>query len=228
MKIDHPAHGTTLKTAFIAGASGLVGHTLLNLLLNAPEYGQVTAIVRHALPLHHEKLVQIIDPMTDGDFFASRVRGDDVFCCLGTTQKKAGSQAAFRCIDYDLPMALARAAKQNGVSHFIVISAMGANPESFSFYSRVKGQLERDLGDLALPRLSIVRPSLLLGHRDEKRLLEEIGQRVGTLIGALLPANFRPIGARKVAQAMLTIARRQGNSAVFDSGTLRELARQPA
>jgi uncharacterized protein YbjT (DUF2867 family) len=214
-----------MKTAFIAGASGLVGRALLNRLLVAPDYRQVTIMVRHSLPEHHDKLVQVVDPMTNEDSFVNSVQGDDIFCCLGTTQKKAGSQLAFRRVDYDLPMALAKAAKHNQAGHFIVISAMGASRNSFSFYSRVKGTLEQDLGNLRLNRLSIVRPSLLLGNRPEKRLLEDIGKQVSAIISPLIPANYRPIKADDVAAAMLAIARSTGETATYESGELLELAK---
>ena len=130
---------------------------------------------------------------------------DAVFCCLGSTIKQAGSQAAFRVIDHDLVLTAASAAKAAGAGHFLVISALGADPASGVFYNRVKGEMERDLQQLGLAKLSIFRPSLLAGSRQEFRF----GERLGLLLAWLLPAKWRSISATRVARAMWRASREQ-------------------
>lgn len=215
-----------MTVAFIAGATGLVGQHLLKNLLEDPHYQEVCVLVRQTLPLQHDKLVQIVDPMTQPETVEQRVRGSDVFCCLGTTQKKAGSKQAFRQVDYALPMALAKGALAHGANHFLVITAMGASAQSPSFYSRTKGELELDLKSLGLPHLSVLRPSLLLGKRSEKRLAEEIGQTLSQWLNPILPRHFRAIPAEDVALAMQAIARQPAKVKVYESGDLSILARR--
>lgn len=215
-----------MTVAFIAGATGLIGQHLLNNLLDDPRYQEVCVLVRQTLPIQHDKLVQIVDPMTQLETVQHRVQGHDVFCCLGTTQKKAGTRQAFRQVDYELPMALARGAKAHGSQHFLVVSAMGASARSPSFYSRTKGELELDLKSLGLPNLAILRPSLLLGKRSEKRLAEEIGQTVSRWLNPILPRHYRAIPAADVALALQAIARQPAKVKVYESGDLSVLARR--
>lgn len=212
------------RSALVAGATGLVGGLLLQRLLEDPVYDEVKAVVRRSLPLRHPRLIQIIDPLTDLAPLAGALAADDWFCCLGTTRKKAGSREAFRRVDYDLPLALARLARQNNARHFLVISAMGASRRSPSHYSRVKGELEEALQALALPRLSILRPSLLLGERAESRPLEDVGQQLAGLLNPLMPRDLRAIAAEDVAVAMQAIAHGDGPSRTYLSGELKTLA----
>ncbi len=185
------------RIALLAGASGLVGGHCLRLLLAEPAYGRVIALGRRALPLQHAKLEQKLD----------------VYCCLGTTIKKAGSQDAFRRVDHDYVVALAQAAKQAGARRFLLVSALGANPRSHIFYNRVKGEVERDVSAVAFAAVHIFRPSLLLGERAESRPLERLGTLAfgvlaPLLVGPLRP--YRPIAAEAVAQAMVRAALGEG------------------
>jgi len=136
-----------------------------------------------------------------------------VYCCLGTTIKKAGSQDAFRRVDHDYVVALAQAAKQAGARRFLLVSALGANPRSHIFYNRVKGEVERDVSAVAFAAVHIFRPSLLLGERAESRPLERLGTLAfgvlaPLLVGPLRP--YRPIAAEAVAQAMVRAALGEG------------------
>lgn len=195
------------RVALLAGASGLVGGHCLRLLLAEPAYGRVIALGRRALPLQHPKLEQ---KLVDFAHIADLVpRADDVFCCLGTTIKRAGSQAVFRRVDHDYVVALAQAAKGAGARRCLLVSAVGANPRSRIFYSRVKGEVERDVGAVPFAAVHIFRPSLLVGERHEPRPLERLS---ALLFGALAPLlvgplrSYRPIAAQTVAQAMLRAA----------------------
>jgi uncharacterized protein YbjT (DUF2867 family) len=139
---------------------------------------------------------------------------NDVFCALGTTIAKAGSQPAFRAVDYELPMRAARAAKGAGVEQFLLVSSVGANPESGNFYLRTKGELEHDLATVGFKALHIFRPGLLLGARQEFRFSEALAQRMGPLLNLVMwgpLTRFRSVSARQVAKAMVAAANRGGS-----------------
>ena len=195
------------RIALLAGASGLVGGHCLRLLLAEPAYGRVIALGRRALPLQHPKLEQ---KLVDFAHVADLVpRADDVYCCLGTTIKKAGSQAAFRRVDHDYVVALAQAARAAGARRFLLVSSLGANLTSRIFYSRVKGEVERDVSAVPFGAVHIFRPSLVLGERAESRPLERLGI---VMFGALAPLlagplrPYRPIAGEAVARAMIRAA----------------------
>ncbi|HEX4051944.1 MAG TPA: NAD(P)H-binding protein [Steroidobacteraceae bacterium] len=204
-----PAPGS--RIALVAGGSGLVGRALLPVLLAAPEYARVQAISRRPLPLEHARLANRVlrfDASLDSQLKGLAVQ--DAFCCLGTTLRAAGSQAAFRAVDHDLVLAFARAAKAAGAERLVIVSSVGANATSNSFYLRVKGETEQDLEALRLRSLDILQPSLLLGTRSEWRGLEFAGQIAGWILGPLLMggwSRYRPIEAAVVAAAMRGAAR---------------------
>ena len=160
------------KTALIAGASGLTGGYLLNLLLESPEYSSVIAYVRKSSGLTHPKLKEIV---VDWETLQEPVAAEDIFCCLGTTIKKAGSQEAFRRVDYNYPLQLAQLQYRGGSQQFLLVSAMGADAKSSIFYSRVKGELENALQSIGYKSLHIFRPSFIAGPRKESRTGEKIG-----------------------------------------------------
>jgi len=202
--------------AWIAGATGLVGRALLERLLARPEVKQVTAIVRRPTGRTHAKLRELV---VDFDHLETSLAGRSathVFCCLGTTIGAAGSQEVFRRVDHDYPLALGRAALKGGARKVLVVTAMGANSKSRIFYNRVKGDLEQDLRALGLPELHLLRPSLLLGERTERRSGERLAMILAAPMKALLVGplrKYRPIAASDVAEAMLKIGLRQAPAA---------------
>ncbi len=199
------------RVALVAGGSGLIGRHLLPLLLGAPEYSRVHALSRRPLSIEHARLANRVlrfDASLEGQLKGLSVQ--DAFCCLGTTLRQAGSQAAFRAVDHDLVLAFARAAKAAGAERLVVISSVGADAASNNFYLRVKGETERDLESLRLRSLDILQPSLLLGTRPEWRGLEWLAQAAGWTLGPLLMGGwmrYRPIEATRVAAAMRGAAR---------------------
>lgn len=216
------------KTALIVGASGLVGKNLLELLLHTETYEHVVALVRTPLNEQHPKLIEHIINFDKLEDYPSLFAVDDVFCCLGTTIKKAGSQKVMYQIDVEYPYTIARLSQQQGAQQFLVISAMGANPKSSIFYSRMKGELEQKLVNLAYPSLSILRPALLLGERNEVR----VGERLGAIVAkgtAWLMAGplkkYKAIEGKQVARAMYNLSQ-QNNAGVhiYDNKQLLELA----
>ena len=198
----------TKRTAFVVGATGFVGQYLVQELLSDEAYEQVITFTRRKMTLSHPKLTQQIASFEE--LSAAHFTGvDDVFCCLGTTIQKAGSKEAFRQVDYEYPVKVATFAKEAGVRHFLIISAMWASPTSRSFYTKTKGEMEASLTALQLPRLSIVRPSLLTGARTELRVGEKVSEGIFKLITPLLCGSLRkmrPIAGETVARALNEIA----------------------
>ncbi len=200
----------TDRTALLAGATGLVGNALLKKLLADPFYTKVKVITRRSLDLSHPKMSEILTSFDDLEKFKNEIQGNDVFCCLGTTMKKAGSKKAFYRVDHTYVFELARLAKENGAESFLLVSALGAAKKSPVYYNRVKGEIEDDLSKLGYESLFIFRPSLLLGDRQEQRAGEDVAKNVYRVINPILPAKYKAIQASDVAGAMLNTAKNSG------------------
>jgi len=215
------------RTALIAGASGLVGAKLLDLLLADPVVARVHSLVRRPSGRAGDKLAEHL--VDFGNLAATAVDGPvgEAYCCLGTTMRAAGSRDAFRTVDFELVVAFARLALRLGTASLTVISSLGADPESRSFYLRTKGEVERELIALGLPSLGIVRPSLLLGQRRELRIGERAGELGLRLASPLLKgslARYRPVHARAVARAMADLGRRGEHGVhVLESDAIQRL-----
>lgn len=197
------------RRAWLAGASGLIGGYCLDLLLEGETYDEVVTLVRQPLPRSHSKLRQVEVDFARLDEAPGLGTPDDVFCCLGTTLARAGSREAFCRVDHDFVVGLARCGHRLEATQFLVVSSLGANPSAGVFYNRVKGETERDLAKLELPRLQIFRPSLLLGPRREFRPAERLSAWLMRATGWLLvgPARrYRAIEAKTVARAMVRVA----------------------
>ena len=214
------------KTALIAGASGLTGGYLLNLLLESPEYSSVIAYVRKSSGLTHPKLKEIV---VDWETLQEPVAAEDIFCCLGTTIKKAGSQEAFRRVDYNYPLQLAQLQYRGGSQQFLLVSAMGADAKSSIFYSRVKGELENALQSIGYKSLHIFRPSFIAGPRKESRTGEKIGLAIFSILSPLFIGSLKkyaPIQAEHIARAMLRTAQKnEQGTKVYDSAVTDELGK---
>jgi len=218
------------RTALVAGSSGLVGGHLLRQILDNPAYDRVTALTRRTLPLTHKKLVQQVvdfDRLAEvGDF----PRVHDVFCCLGTTIRQAGSQEAFRKVDMTYVAELGRMAVRHRTTQFLVVTALGADPRSRVFYNRVKGETEEAIRRLQFEGIQIFRPSLLLGKREQSRPAERIAGLLSPLVGWVMMgplARYRPIKAATVARAMVRVARdAPRGSHVYESDEIRRLGRR--
>lgn len=212
----------------IVGASGLIGGHLLRQLLQNPAVTHVTSLVRKPSQLSHNHLQEIVFDFDNPQHYEQLPAADVVFCCLGTTIKKAGSRAAFKNVDYDYPLALAKAMCSKGTTHFLVVTALGSNAQSMVFYSRVKGELEEALIGLQFPSLSIFQPSLLLGERKEQRFGEDFAKFFMPLITPLLAGGlrkYRAIHGADVAKAMLKIAMQPASGVGrYPSDEIQEIA----
>lgn len=211
------------KRVLIFGATGLVGGELVRLLLADDTYATVVTVGRRKMDLSHIKLQQEVVDFDQLDQYTDIFKGDAVFCCLGTTMKKAGSEAAFRKIDYEIPMQIGQLAKAAGIPKYLIVTAMGADTKSYFFYNRVKGEIERDLAGLNFEQLSILRPGLLLGNRPESRWGESMAQMVMQTFSPILPLTFRPISGKTVARALMALEKSTPQQSIFHSGELQKL-----
>ena len=175
----------------------------MELLLREEECRRIVALVRRPLPnVDPARLQCVVADFEHLDRTADHFAVDAIVCALGTTMRQAGSRERFRRVDFDYPLEAARLGRARGAAHFLLVSALGANPRSRVFYNRVKGEIEEALGALNFPALTIVRPSLLLGTRREFRLGEVIARH----LAVLAPARIRPVSARAVAAALVDAA----------------------
>lgn len=220
------------SNALIAGATGLVGKHLLGLLLESGAYDKVYILSRRPLEIDHPKAVEIIldfDDLLEPNSNINLPEVQDVYCCLGTTMKKAGSKEAFRKVDYSYPLALAKKAAKAGALQYLLVSAMGAKKESYFFYNRVKGEVEEDISKVsAFKSVSIFRPSLILGTRGEHRRGEGVAKIFMRMIKPLMVGpmrKYRPIHAHTIAKGMLNVARQQERGVrVIESEDIKPLA----
>ena len=216
------------KTALLVGASGLVGGHCLQFLLEEPSYTKVTALGRKPLTIVHDKLDQHVIDFGELETLGEYLIAEDVYCCLGTTIKKAGTQEAFRKVDFDYPIKLAALTQHCGANQFLIVSSLGADPHSRIFYNRVKGEMEEAIRKMQFMAFHVFRPSLLLGDRKEHRTGEKVGAVAMT---ALKPAmigplqKYRAIQARDVGKAMVRVAQMdlQGVN-IFESQRIQEIA----
>jgi uncharacterized protein YbjT (DUF2867 family) len=193
------------NVALIVGATGLVGSAVLDLLLKSEHYSKVISLQRKQTTMTHAKLTTIYTDFSNLDALILP-NCTDVYCCLGTTIKVAGSKKQFKKVDYEFPLAVAKRSIKMGAKHFLVVTAMGANSKSFIFYNKVKGELEDQLALLTdIRQISILQPSLLLGKRTEKRIGESFGIAVVNAINTVFK-NSLGIQSTDVAKAMLLIA----------------------
>ncbi len=216
------------RTALVLGATGLVGGHVVRGLLDDDTWSRVVVLGRRTLDIESAKLEEHLIDFDQLESYAEHFLVDDVFCCLGTTIKKAGSEDAFRRVDYIYPFEAARLAERAGVEQLLVVSSLGAKAGARNFYLRVKGELEQNVARLAFRSIRFFRPSLLLGARDEKRPLEVLMSGIAgglwwLMIGPL--GRYRPIEAIKVATAMIVAAKkREAGKSAIESNEIRTMA----
>ncbi|TVR13045.1 MAG: NAD-dependent epimerase/dehydratase family protein [Balneolaceae bacterium] len=193
--------------ATIIGATGLIGNELVNLLLIDDRIQEVVVFVRRTLGFSHEKLQEHIINFDKPEEWRELVTGDIFFSTLGTTMKQAGSKEAQYKVDHTYQYEFAKAASENGLQNYVLVSAVGADPKSTFFYSRMKGELEQDVAKLDFSSIHIIQPGLLHGDRNENRFGEAFTFYALNAVNALgLFKKYRPIHGKTVAQAMINAA----------------------
>jgi len=215
-------------TAVIFGATGLVGNLLLEELINSDNYKVIKIFVRQSTGISNPRVEEIITNFSLPDSYSEKITGDNLFICLGTTIKKAGTVANVEKIDRDLPAMLAEAAFKNGIKRIAVVSSLGADTTSKNYYLRIKGEMEESILKLGFEKAVIVRPSILLGERKEKRAGEIVGKVVMRAIQPVFTGKYRkyrPIHGRDVAKAMISLLEKDTEKKIFENEEVKELTR---
>jgi len=197
-------------TATLVGSTGLIGGYLLDELLSDPYFDTVRVLIRRPIDITHAKLEKKIVDFNDSDSVLVALSNSDVvFCAIGSTMKKVkGDKEAYRKIDFEIPVNLARFCKMTGCEKFILVSSAGANAKSMNFYQRLKGETDEAVKEAGPKTIHIMRPSLLLGERKEFRPGENIGKAVMTTLSFLIPEKYKAIQAKDVAKVMLALAKK--------------------
>jgi uncharacterized protein YbjT (DUF2867 family) len=198
------------KTATVIGATGLIGSHIVRLLETDNAYDKIRVIARRPLIFSNPKVEVVIIDFNDEAAFKSAVaESDAVFCAVGTTRKKVkGDMAAYRKVDHDIPVHVARFCKEAGCERFMLVSSVGANSDSTNFYLKFKGEVEDAVKKMDISSVYMFRPSMLLGKRKEFRFGEVIGKALSTPLSFLFPSNYRPVKAVDVAWAMVAAAKK--------------------
>ena len=218
------------KTAILLGATGLTGNILLHKLLEDTRYDTIKLFSRTKIKGLPNKVTQFVGDLLNLEQFKEDFKGDEVYCCIGTTAKKTPDKELYKQIDYGIPVAAAKLSKENNITTFLVISAMGANKESSVFYNRTKGEMEHDVLEQNIIHTYILRPSLIGGERKERRIVEKVSLVVFKIIQPLFIGKFKQykiINPESIAQAMLNLANRTSNAEVIiTSDDIKKLAKK--
>lgn len=194
------------KTALVVGATGLVGNLVVDKLVNDSTFSSIVILTRKSLGKSNPKIKEVLVDFDQLDQHTDAIKADCIFCCLGTTIKKAGSQEAFKKVDYEYPLRVAEIAKQNGATTYVLISALGASENSIVFYNRVKGAIQKAIQKISFETFHILQPSLIIGERNEKRLGEGIAQKLSPLLDTIMVgglSKYKSITAEQIATAMV-------------------------
>jgi len=218
------------RTAIVFGGTGLVGRALIDELVKSDDYDVIKAFIRSRINIQQaSKINAFIVDFGDIESFARHIRGDDLYICIGTTIKKAGSVKRMEETDRDLPVKISAIACKNGVRRVAVVSSIGANAGSASYYLRIKGEMEKGISEQDFESLAILRPSLLLGEREEQRMGEKAGKIIMKFLGIFLTGKlrkYRGIEARSVAKAMIHILGKSKGPAIYESDIIQKIADQ--
>jgi len=216
------------KKAVILGASGLVGSYVLDLLLQDSRYNKIIAVGRRPLGFTHEKLEEVSLHLVEEDISYNHLaNANELYCCIGTTATLSPDPVKYRAIDYGIPVHAARAAEEQAISTLIVVSSIGANAKSRSFYLRTKGEMEEVVMKTNIERKIIVRPSLILGKRSDDRKMESFVQNFSTFVNPLLFGRlkkYQSIHAQRIALALVFMANGNYPSGIYESDQLQDLA----
>jgi uncharacterized protein YbjT (DUF2867 family) len=209
LNVNQSVKSMEKKTAAILGASGLIGGHLLRKLMEDSEFISIRVITRRPLPIEHSKVKQLVIDFSDCEALKKSLLGcNTVFCTVGTTRKKVkGDKVAYRKVDFDIPVTAAKICAEAGIKQFLLVSSIGAESSSGNFYLKLKGEVEDVIRKLPIPSISIFRPSMLLGKRQESRPTETFGQAIMGSLSFLIPDNYKPIKAEKVANSMLAASK---------------------
>lgn len=215
------------KTAIILGATGLTGGILLQKLIADKTYTKIKLFSRKATDIQSDKMEEFLIDVLQLEKYKKEFTGDVVFCCIGTTNAKTKDKEVYKAIDYGIPVNAAKLAKENSIDTFVVMSSMGADAASAVFYSKTKGEMERDIIEQHIKNTAILRPSLIGGNRDEFRFGEKLGKEFMSLFDPLLKGKlekYKMIHPEKIASSMQILAESSTNQSVFSSDEIVKIA----
>lgn len=212
------------KTAILLGATGLTGGKLLDLLLKDPDYGTIKLFSRSSVNKSDPKIEEHLIDMFELEKHAETFRADVLFCCLGTTKSNTPDTETYKKIDYGIPVAAARLCKQNNIAKYLVMSSLGADAESSTFYSKIKGEMQRDVLNKNISETYIFQPSLIGGERDEKRFGERVAKFFFGTFSFLIPKKYEMIHPETIAKAMQSIAAEGFDETVITSDKIKKIA----
>ncbi len=215
----------TGKTAIILGATGLTGNLLLQKLITDKRYGVVKVFSRKSIEIKNPKIIEINGDILALNNFRKDFFADEVYCCIGTTAKKTPDKELYKKIDFGIPVTTAKLCKKNNIDTLLLMSSLGANAKSSVFYNKTKGEMEQAVLKEEIKNTYILRPSIILGKRNENRLFENIGKRVFTtfqflFIGKL--KKYKAIEADHIATAMIKLANVKPSLTIIESDKIEE------
>ena len=216
-----------MKTALLFGASGLVGSHLLSLIIKNNNYNKIKLFTRSETTISNSQIEIIKIDFNNLENHKDSIIGDDCFFCIGTTRKNTPDKNEYIKVEYNIPVEVAKIAKENSINSFTYISSMGANPSASGLYLKNKGQAEEALKKLNFPKLSIMRPSILLGNRRENRIGEKIGIFVMKSFSPLFLGKmkkYKPIKVENVAKAMINVVENNYQKTIFESDKIMEIS----
>ena len=215
-----------MKTALLFGSTGLVGGHVLNYLIQNSNYSKIKLFVRSFTGINNPKIEIIKTDFNNLNKHAEDIKGDECFCCIGTTKKKSPNANEYQKIELDIPKKIAQIAKSNSVKSFFFVSSGYANPKSSGEYLKFKGLVEEEIKNLNFDKIGIMRPSFLLGERQEERIGEKFGIIIFKLLTPILIGSFRkmrPIQSEIVARAMIKLANENIDQSIFESNEISNL-----
>lgn len=215
------------KTAIILGATGLTGGILLDRLIEDERYTRIKVFTRRHVDRKHEKIEEFLVDLFELETLTELFTADEVFCCIGSTQKKTPDEEVYRMVDFGIPATAAKLSKKNNIQTFQVISSMGANEESRFFYNRTKGEMEGAVIEKGIPHTFILRPSLISGDRDESRPFEFAWKKIMKLGDRLLVGKlkkYRSIHPETIVDAMIYLANNPYQSGRIESDEIKDIA----
>lgn len=216
-----------VKSATVLGATGLVGSILLEKLLNSDRIKHVQVLGRSSVELSNPKLEEHLGDLTKLEFYADKEATDYVFVCIGTTRSKTPDMNTYKKIDLGIPLNAAKWAASSKSEKIVLVSAMGADPKSRIFYNRIKGNMEQEVSKTNIETVIFVRPSLIIGNRNEFRLGERIGIVLAKVFSFLIPAKYKGIKASDIAEAMYKLAfNAEKGRMIVESDALQEQAKK--
>ncbi len=217
------------KVACIFGSTGLIGRYLLDQLLADERYRKIIVFNRVIQSIEHQKIEQIVAKYEQILHFKEQLKANEYYCCLGTTMKKAKTKEAFEYVDYHLPLEVGKLARINDVKSLMVVSSIGSSATSGNFYLKTKGKMEEGISRLGIENLFIYRPSMLLGKRNESRLMESIAKPISIALGIFLWGplkKYRAIHGKTVAKAMIFSANQMTGTHIIESDQIKKLVTQ--